>query len=198
MIHEVIVTTKSADAVVHIAPMGIRRDGNRIFISPFKPSTTLANLMATRTAVINYTDDVRIFAGCLTGRYDWPVIPADSVDGVRLEACLAHDELTVTKIEEDDLRPRAHCDIAASASHGAFGGFNRAQAAVIEGAVLASRLDMLPVEKIDTEFEYLQIAIDKTAGPRELEAWEWLMEKLSQWRDNAATNNDTPAVKDDA
>ena len=57
---------------------------------------------------------------------------------------------------------------------GTFPGFNRAQAAVIEGAVLVSRLGMLPRDKVETEMDYLQIAIDKTAGPLEQEAWDWL------------------------
>jgi hypothetical protein len=66
--------------------------------------------------------------------------------------------------------------------HAPFRGFNRAQAAVIEGAVLVSRLHLLPAEKIDTEMQYLQIAIDKTAGPDELQAWEWLQEAVGQHR----------------
>jgi hypothetical protein len=59
---------------------------------------------------------------------------------------------------------------------------NRAKAAVVEAAILASRLHMLPQEKIDAELAYLQIAIDKTAGPEEREAWGWLMEKIAAHR----------------
>lgn len=33
---------------------------------------------------------------------------------------------------------------------------------------------MLPRERITTEMRYLAIAIDKTAGPKELEAWGWI------------------------
>lgn len=65
--------------------------------------------------------------------------------------------------------------------HQAFNGFNRAQAAVIELAVLASRLHMLPKGKVEMELTYLQIAIDKTAGSRELEAWQWLIEKIDDY-----------------
>ncbi len=64
------------------------------------------------------------------------------------------------------------------ASHAPFKGFNRAQAAVIEAAILASRLHMLPREKIERELGYLQIAVEKTAGPREHEAWRLLVEKI--------------------
>jgi hypothetical protein len=59
-----------------------------------------------------------------------------------------------------------------------FTGFNRAQAAVIEGAVLVSRLTMLTREKVESEIAYLSIAIDKTAGPSEQQAWQWLMEAV--------------------
>jgi hypothetical protein len=48
--------------------------------------------------------------------------------------------------------------------------------------VLTTRLNMLPPEKIEAELKYLEIAIAKTAGPRELEAWGWLMEKIDAWR----------------
>jgi hypothetical protein len=63
-------------------------------------------------------------------------------------------------------------------SHAPAAGFNRAQAAVIELAILSSRLTMLPREKVEREIEYLTIAVEKTAGPREEEAWGWLMEKV--------------------
>jgi hypothetical protein len=63
--------------------------------------------------------------------------------------------------------------------HGPFIGFNRAQAAVIEGAVLVSRLRLLSREKIVSEMAYLQIAIDKTAGAQEHQAWGWLRDAIA-------------------
>ena len=52
---------------------------------------------------------------------------------------------------------------------------------MLEAAILASRLSMLPREKIDSEIAYLKIAIDKTAGPEEREAWDWLIEAVTQF-----------------
>ena len=46
---------------------------------------------------------------------------------------------------------------------------------MLEGAILVSRLHMLPAEKVEGELRYLKIAIDKTAGEAEREAWGWLM-----------------------
>jgi uncharacterized protein len=43
---------------------------------------------------------------------------------------------------------------------------------------LVSRLDFLPREKIEREIDYLRIAVEKTAGAAEQEAWNWLIEKI--------------------
>jgi hypothetical protein len=70
-------------------------------------------------------------------------------------------------------------------THAPFPGFNRAQAAVVEGAILVSRLFMLPREKVDSEIEYLRIAIDKTAGDNERIAWNWLLQAIERYRAQA-------------
>ena len=188
MIRETIITTLNPDGQVHIAPMGIRKADNLVVIAPFKPSTTLENLKYSNQAIVNLTDDVRIFAGCLTGRYQWPTVPATVITGQRLENTLSHMELTVKNIEEDNLRPRFFCEITHQETHKPFKGFNRAQSAVLEAAILVSRLHMLPVEKVDTEIKYLEIAVEKTAGPAEIEAWGWLMEKITEFRKQQAAS----------
>ncbi len=178
VIQEAIVTTQNADGVLHIAPIGLIQDGEGWVIAPFRPSVTLNNLGATGCAVANYCDDVRIFAGCLTGRKDWPTRPASRVAGAVLDAALAHAELEVEILRDDDLRPRFHCRVVHREIHAPFQGFNRAQAAVVEAAILVSRLHMLSAEKIAREIDYLRIAVGKTAGPREWQAWDWLMARI--------------------
>ena len=191
MIRETILTSVSAAGRVHIAPLGIIAAGEgeagRWIVAPFRPSTTLANIEETGFAVANYTDDVLIFAGCLTGRKDWPLVPLDNCPVPRLAAALAHDVLRVEHVEEDAVRPRYHCRVVASAAHAPFTGMNRARAAVLELAILASRLSMLPRRKVEDEIAYLQIAVDKTAGPRERQAWDWLTDKVAAfYRDERA------------
>ena len=182
MIRETVITTLGAGGAPYIAPMGVRTEGGLHLIAPFRPSRTLDNLRRSGQAVINYTDDVRVFAGRHTGRRSWPTVPAGTVRGVRLAQALAHVEVEVAKWDDDDLRPRIYCRELARETHAAFQGFNRAQAAVIEAAILVSRLHLLPPEKIDREMEYLRIAIEKTAGPREREAWQWLVERVAGYR----------------
>ena len=187
MIQEVIVTTRAADGRAHIAPMGIHEEGDRVVIKPFRPSATLDNLLAARCAVVNCTDDVRVYAGCLSGRRDWPLAAAERVAAPRLAQVLAHTELELDRIEDDPLRPRLYCRPVHRVTHAPFRGFNRAQAAVLELAILVSRLERLPRDKVEREIEYLAIAVDKTAGERERQAWDWLMERVERHRAGAAS-----------
>ena len=182
MIRETIVTTLDAAGAPYMAPMGVRSEDGLYVLAPFRPSRTLDNVLRSGQAVINCTDDVRVFAGFHTGRRDWPTVPAGTVRGVRLAQALAHAEVEVARWEDDEVRPRIWCRELVRETHGAFAGFNRAQAAVIEAGILVSRLRRLPAEKIDREMDYLRIAVEKTAGPREREAWRWLEERVADRR----------------
>jgi uncharacterized protein len=179
MIREAIVTTADRTGLVHTAPLGLIEEGEGWIIAPFHPSKTLDNLRDVPFAVANYTDDVRIFAGCLTGSHNWPTVPSDKISVPRLAGTLAHAELAVDRVTDDEERPRFHCRVSHVATHAPFLGFNRAQAAVIEAAILVSRLHMLPRQKIEQEIAYLQIAVGKTAGPAEKQAWQLLMESIA-------------------
>ena len=184
MIQETIVTTQNLDGVTHIAPMGVHVVGDELLIMPFKPSATLNNLLASKNAVINYTDDVRVFAGCLTGRRDWALSPAKKIEGFYLDNALSHSEVELVRTEQDQQRPKLFCRTIHMINHAPFQGFNRAQYSVLEAAILVSRLHMLPLDKIDSELEYLHIGLEKTAGERELEAWGWLMESIETFKNN--------------
>lgn len=179
LIYEAILTTAAPDGATHIAPLGFRQEGELILLAPFHPSRTLENLRQRGVAALNHTDDMRVFAGSLTGRRDWPLAPCEQIACGRLAAALSHVELEVVRVEEDPVRPRFHCRRVVERSHGVYPGYNRAQAAVIEACILVSRLGMLPRQKIEQEMAYLTIAMDKTAGPREQEAWGWLTERIT-------------------
>ncbi|MBF5038814.1 DUF447 family protein [Methylophilus sp. 13] len=176
MIYETIITTCSPEGEVHIAPFGIQWQAGRVLIMPYQPSTTLQNILQTRSAVLNLTDDVRVFAAAIARKKMFSTLPVEHGHSVRLTDCLAHHVLRLDTVEPDENRPKLWMQVVESQTHAPFMGFNRAQAAVVELAVLVSRLHLLPAEKITQEMQYLQIAIDKTAGPNELEAWQWLVD----------------------
>jgi hypothetical protein len=181
MIRECVVTTIDATGHVHIAPLGLIEESGGWIIAPFRPSATLHNLNVVPFATANYIDDVRIIAGCLTGRRDWPIVDVSGHPVPRLEAALAHAELKVSRIEEDEMRPRFHCRMSNVVTHAPFRGLNRAKAAVLEAAILVSRLSMLPREKVESAIAYLKIAVEKTAGAEEREAWDWLTQAVAQF-----------------
>lgn len=178
MIYETIITTVDATGNPHITPFGVQKKDGLIVISPYKPSTTLTNILATECAVMNLTDDVRVFAAAIIKAQTHAIVPATKINGVRLAQTLAHQELRLQQVVDGAERPQLWMRVVHEETHQPFAGFNRAQAAVIELAVLASRLNRLPQEKVLSERAYLQIAIDKTAGERELQAWQWLVEKI--------------------
>lgn len=189
MIFETIITTVNDQDAVHVTPFGIQMQGGLVVISPYKPSATLENILTTKHAVMNLTDDVRVFAGALTGRQAWTLLPVEKIVGYRLVDTLVHKELKLVKVKEDTLRPQLFLEVLHEVQHQPFQGFNRAQAAVIELAVLASRLQRLPKNKVLSEINYLKIAVDKTAGERELQAWSWLTEKVDNFYAEQAGEN---------
>lgn len=191
MIYETIVISTDAAGNPHVAPFGVRERDGQIVIAPFKPSGSLDNLLAQKTATLNLTDDVRVFAGALTGRFDFPLKKSHQINGFYLESALAHRELKLVEVIEDDARPQLLFETVYQTTHAPFKGFNRAQAAVVELAVLVSRLRMLPREKIETEMQYLQIAIEKTAGTREKQAWQWLVSEVKDYYMNQTQQNNT-------
>jgi hypothetical protein len=179
LIRETIVTTMDGEGRVQVAPLGLIAEGDDWIIAPFRPSVTLDNLVLHPFAAASHTDDVRVFAGCLTGRRDWPLAPSERIDVPRLANSLSHWELEVLSLEEDDLRPRFRCRLVHACAHAPFPGYTRAKFAVIEAAILSSRLHMLPRAKVEAEIAYLEIAISKTASDEDREAWGWLMEKIA-------------------
>ncbi|MGR9100678.1 MAG: DUF447 domain-containing protein [Gammaproteobacteria bacterium] len=190
MIFETIVTTLNEKGRAHIAPMGVHTHDAGLIIMPFRPSLTLDNLLETGAAVVNFTDDVRVFAGCLTGRRDWPLSRAERVKGRFLSGALAHCEVELSRVEDDGQRPKLFCNKIHTVNHAPFLGFNRAQHSVLEAAILVSRLGLLPREKIDAELDYLRIGLSKTAGDREMEAWNWLMEAVDKFYKPQTSEND--------
>lgn len=181
MIFETIIISTNAAEEAHVTPFGVKHEGDFVLVSPFKPSKTLENILQNKVATMNITDDVRVFAGALTNRQPWHLTPANTIKGFRLVGCLTHVELDLVDVREDDMRPQLLMQKIETHHHDNFKGFNRAQAAVIELAVLASRLHILPHDKVQSEINYLQIAIDKTAGEREFEAWRWLIKKITAY-----------------
>ena len=174
MIIESIVTSMDRSGVVNFAPMGVEWGEEQIVLKPFLETTTFRNVSETRVAVVNLTDDVMLFAQGAISSPRYPALPAGKVRGVVLEAACSWREIEVVAVDDTPPRSRIETRVVHRGFRREFLGFNRARHAVLEAAILATRTHLLPAEQIRSEFERLQIIVDKTAGPREREAMEML------------------------
>jgi len=178
VILETIVTTISGDGAVNVAPMGVEWGEATIVLKPFLETATYRNVVATGAAVVNLVDDVRVFARAAIGNPQYPTRPATAVRGVVLADCCSWRELKVTAIDSTPPRSRIDTAVVHSGVQREFVGFNRARHAVLEAAIYATRLHLLARPFIESEFARLQVIVDKTAGPPELEAMALLTEHL--------------------
>ena len=184
-VRETIVTSKNADETIKASPLGVYIEDKIIKLKPFKPSVSLENILRNKSGVINYIDDVKIFASCITKRdINIEFVKVNKVSCSRIKNAISHTEFIVERVEEDNKRPTIICSPVNEETHKIFYGFNRAKSAVIELCILTSRLGIIDNKKIEDEIKYLEIAIKKTAGKNELEAWEWLLEYINKYKDS--------------
>ena len=178
VIVETIVTTVDADGAVNVAPMGVEWGEDTIVLKPFVDTATYRNVAATGAAVINLTDDVRVFARAAVSNPACPTVPAVAVRGVALADCCSWREVEVRSIDSTPPRARIETAVVHREWRREFIGFNRARHAVLEAAIYATRLHLLPREFVESEFVRLQVIVDKTAGAHELEAMALLTEHV--------------------
>jgi hypothetical protein len=186
MIIETIITSISADGAVNVAPMGVEWSDNAIVLKPFLETATYRNVTATGAAVVNLTDDVRVFARAAISNPEYPTVPAVAVHGVVLADCCTWRELQVRSIDSTPPRSRIETAVVHRGAHREFVGFNRACHAVLETAIYATRLHLLPREFVESELARLQTIVDKTAGPREFEAMAILADYIRSARPEPA------------
>ena len=180
MIVETIVTTIAADGTLNFAPMGVEWGDETIVLKPFLETTTYRNIALSRAAVVNLTDDVRVFARAAISSPQYESGPATVVRGVVLADCCSWRELDVRAIDSTPPRSRIEMAVVHRGTRREFIGFNRAKHAVLEAAIYATRLYLLPRSFIDSEMARLQVIVDKTAGPQELEAMTLLTEHIRE------------------
>jgi hypothetical protein len=180
LILETVVTTINPDGSVNCAAMGVEWGEPRIVIKPYRGTRTLRNLRATRTAVVNLTDDILLFSQAALGDPHPPTRPATRVEGAVLDDACSWREVRVEAIDEGEARARVSTMVVGGGAGREFLGFNRARHAVLEASILASRARWLEAEDIRTELRRLQVLVDKTAGSREREAMAYVTKALAR------------------
>ncbi len=182
MILEGLVTTLDTSDRLNIAPMGPIVDPSMttLVLRPFKTSRTFANLRASRQGVFHVTDDVWLLARAAVGEVDAPTHAADVVKGrVLADACRGY-EFRVIEVDDREDRCTLRAEVVAARRMRDFLGFNRAKHAVVEAAILATRVALRPRDEILAELDRLGILVDKTGGQQEHRAFAFLREYVER------------------
>jgi uncharacterized protein len=177
-INEVIATTER-NGVINAAPLGIIKDGEKLFIRLFLGTHTYDNIVENGWFVANVTHDSWIFAETaledLTPNY---FVRRDSLPILKdaetwalfkckpfpLDIIIADIEFVKGEVLKKDFRA-----------------FNRGANLVVEAAVAATRYMALRTDSYYDEMMKLRRIIDRCGGPREKEAIERLMERVNNY-----------------
>lgn len=184
LILEGLVTSLNEDGSVNISPMGpiVDAELKTFLLRPFHTSTTYENLKRTRQGVFHVTDDVLLFAQAALGTPS-PLprlVPTANIEGLALADACRWYEFTVGSIDDTEERTRIVAQTVSEHHNRDFIGFNRAKHAVLEAAILATRVNLLPADEILAELRRLRSPVEKTSAAAELEAFEFLQYYIEQ------------------
>jgi hypothetical protein len=181
---ETVVTTTGSDGVVNCAAMGVRWGEEELVFWPFAATRTLRNLRVRGEAVVHLTDDVLLFVQSALGHPRPAMRPASAINGSVIEATNSWREVVVTEITPSaDQPPRSMVRARVVASGTGTRqplGLCRARHAAVEASILASRLRWLSVEHVMAELARLQELVDKTAGPSERAAMDYVRRYVAE------------------
>ncbi len=181
---ETVVTTTGSDGVVNCAAMGVRGDEKELTFRPFEATRTLKNLRLRGEAVVHLTDDVLLFVQAALGHPRPAMRPASVIAGSVIEDASSWREVIVaeiTPVEDRTARSRVRARVVARGTGTQQPlGLCRARHAAVEASIFASRLKWLGGECVWAELARLQELVDKTAGPRERAAMDYVRRYVTQ------------------
>jgi hypothetical protein len=181
---ETVVTTTGSDGAVNCAAMGVRWGDEELVFWPFEATRTLKNLRFRGEAVVHLTDDVLLFVQAALGHPHPPMRAASVIAGSVIEETSSWREVVVTEITPSEggmprSRVRARV-VAAGTGPQQTPGLCRARHAAVEASIAVSRLRWLGAERVSAELTRLQELVDKTAGPRERAAMDYVRRYLAE------------------
>ena len=178
MILEGIVTTSDAAGDLNVAPMGpiVDESLTSLLLRPFQSSTTYRNLQRQPYGVLHVVDDVLLLAEAAIGQpaQTPTTFEALTIPGRVLASACRWYEFQVERLDDSQARTEIRATVTHSGRLRDVFGFNRAKHAVIEAAILATRVHLPNSGDVSSQYESLRTIVEKTAGPRESQAFELL------------------------
>jgi hypothetical protein len=184
MIIETIFSTLGPAGEANFAPMGVIWGEETLIVRPFRSTQTCSNLLASGYGVANLSDDVLAFVQTALQGKVLPHFPARKAPGVVYRQACSWLELEVITDSGDEQRAEIACRVIHRERQRDFLGFCRAKGAVLEAAILATRLDRTPPEAAAAAINgYAQI-VEKTGGPQELAALHLVQSFIRSFHDD--------------
>jgi uncharacterized protein len=181
MIVEVLLSTLDPAGQPNFAPMGVMWGEDELIVKPFRATRTYANLVATGYAVANVTDDALAFVDTALAHLALPHFPAETVPGVVFAGVCYWRELAVIGTEGGPERAKLRCRVTGRGWRRDFVGFNRARGAVLEAAILATRLHLLAPSDVHRALVQYQAIVLKTGDEPERVALARVQEHVRCW-----------------
>lgn len=178
---EVVFSTLDEDGRPNFAPMGVTWGEKELIVRPFRNTDTYSNLMATSCGVANVTDNVLLFAQSTLSDPIFPHFDARQVRSVVLKDVCYWHEVIVTEVSGGDMQAEIRCRVVGQGWQRDFLGFNRAKNAVIEAAILATRLHLHDQAEVQAAYRRYQEIVDKIGGNQEREAMRYLRDYVGRW-----------------
>ena len=193
---EGVFTTENADGSVNVAPMGPRVDADfkEFELRPFPGSRTYENLLRTRRGTFHVTDNVEMIAQAAVGTLPAePLLLPTSQEGFYVLAdCCRWYQLQVVEADTSGERARLKCRVVGEGTVRAFFGLNRAKHAVLEAAILATRVHLLPPAEIAATLAMLSPWVQKTGSDVERRAFQFLLDTIARRTAETADRESLP------
>ncbi len=153
----------------------VDRTMNHLRLRPFQTSTTYQNLKRGGHGIFHVTDNVEMLAAAAIGKLETPELQpyGESHGNIITDACRWY-AFEVDKLDGSNERVEIDCRVVDCGELRPFLGLNRAMHAVVEAAILATRVGLLSVDQIQDQLEPLATIVDKTASKRERGAFQMI------------------------
>jgi len=184
MIIECIFSTLNSAGEPNFAPMGILWGNQEVIVRPFRQTNTYRNLLASGYGVASMTDNVRAYVRTSLYKETLPHFPARAIPGVVYQDACFWIELQVATVGGDEKRADIRCSVVEKGRTRDFLGFCRARNAIIEAAILATRLNMYKPEWIWENLSKYEEIVEKTGDEAENIAFQDIRTYVRRWMNN--------------
>ena len=183
MIIEAIFSTLDENGKPNFAPMGLVWGDEFITVRPFRNTHTCRNLLSSGYGVANLTHDVLAYVRC--GLYEevLPYFPAKVVQGVVFREACSWREMAVVSHGGSDDRAELRCRVVHKGWQKDFLGFCRADNAVIEATILATRLAVYGRKTVAEKLSCYREIVDKTGDETEKQAFQIVQDYVQEKED---------------